>query len=497
MLLFAHAAGGVAKPRAVTLEASIDAMGHSTLAEIDLIERELIAGHLAAARSMLKGKQPAAGTRHTRGGTRRLNAAGLLALLEGRPGQALVVLREAVAQPFGDAHLAAHKNLYWAVYLDPSAANDNDQIDAAWSGVITAFERSQARPAVGLSIFDVGMQERICSHQMYDRNRNRGRPTDEARRWRDEYLELVKKSITDYLHRDLRAEFASSGEEATAVCDEDPERCESDWQIGQGAGRVDGPYAQKKLGGLVHIQLLMEDLLGLSPGGEGGVEGDVIEAGCFTGATAVFMRALLEQEPAPPPQPSSLPPSPPPRRLFVADSFEGIPQPRTARGLRIDGPDVAHGSAAWPERYSAGQAQVRSTFRRYGLLDERVVLVPGFFNVSLVRAPVAAATLALAHIDADAYESVLDALAALHPRLAPGGHMIIDDYHLPGVRQAVHEYRERHGVRAPIWPVPTDYVTTCARAAGGAHQNHPLTDFQVEPLTAVYWTTAKVRGLEV
>ena len=83
MLLFAHAAGGVAKPRAVTLEASIDAMGHSTLAEIDLIERELIAGHLAAARSMLKGKQQAAGTRHTRRGTRRLNAAGLLALLEG------------------------------------------------------------------------------------------------------------------------------------------------------------------------------------------------------------------------------------------------------------------------------------------------------------------------------------------------------------------------------------------------------------------------------
>ena len=492
-MLLVHALGSVARPKAVTLEASLDAMGQSTFAEIDLIERELTAGRLETARSMLT--QRAAGTRHTRRGTRRLNAAGLLALLEGRSDEALVVLREAVAQPFGDAHLAAHKNLYWAVYLNPSAANDNEQIDEAWSGVITAFERSQTRSVVGVSIFDVGMQERICSHPMYDRNRNpprHGGAADEARRWREEYLELLKKSITDYLHRDLRAEFASSGEEATAVCDEDPERCESDWQIGQGAGRVDGPYAQKKLGGLVHIQLLMEDLLGLSSGGAGSVEGDVIEAGCFTGATAVFMRALLEQEPPPPPQSSSLPPSPPPRRLFVADSFEGIPQPRTARGLRIDGPDVAHGSAAWPERYAAGQAQVRSTFRRYGLLDERVVLVPGFFNVSLVHAPVANAKLALVHIDADAYESVLDALDALHPRLAPGGHMIIDDYHLPGVRQAVHEYRERHSVRAPIWPVPTDYVTTCARVTGGGH--HPLTDFQVEPLTAVYWTNAKVRG---
>ena len=45
------------------------------------------------------------------------------------------------------------------------------------------------------------------------------------------------------------------------ACSEDPEGCESDWQIGQGAGRVDGPYAQKRLGGLVHIELLLQDVL--------------------------------------------------------------------------------------------------------------------------------------------------------------------------------------------------------------------------------------------
>mgnify|MGYP002820095081 CR=1 FL=1 len=69
------------------------------------------------------------------------------------------------------------------------------------------------------------------------------------------------------------------------ACSEDPEGCESDWQIGQGAGRVDGPYAQKRLGGLVHIELLLQDVL------DSEVEGDVIEAGCFMGGTAVFMRA--------------------------------------------------------------------------------------------------------------------------------------------------------------------------------------------------------------
>ena len=119
------------------------------------------------------------------------------------------------------------------------------------------------------------------------------------------------------------------------------------------------------------------------------------------------MRAVLEQK------------SGARRRLLLADSFEGIPTPRTSRGLRVDGPGVAHGSANWPERYAAGQAQVRSTFRRYGLWDERVVLIPGFFNVSLAGMPLG--RLALIHVDADAYESVLDALRPLYPRLAPGG----------------------------------------------------------------------------
>ena len=122
---------------------------------------------------------------------------------------------------------------------------------------------------------------------MYDRNRHAGMWEDvsDADHWRIRYLELVKKGVTDYLHRDLTEEFRGSSEPAATACSEDPEGCESDWQIGQGAGRVDGPYAQKRLGGLVHIELLLQDVL------DSEVEGDVIEAGCFMGGTAVFMRA--------------------------------------------------------------------------------------------------------------------------------------------------------------------------------------------------------------
>ena len=148
--------------------------------------------------------------------------------------------------------------------------------------------------------------------------------------------------------------------------------------------------------------------------------------------------------------------------------------PRSDEGKRIDT------SAAWPERYAAGQAQARSTLRRHGLLDERVVFVPGYFNESLRH--VDASSYALIHIDADAYDSVLDALDALYPKLALGGHVVIDDFHLPGVRAACRDFRRAHNVTEPILPVPSDHVTTCAT-------DWTVTEsLTVHPLTVGYWT---------
>jgi len=48
------------------------------------------------------------------------------------------------------------------------------------------------------------------------------------------------------------------------------------------------------------------------------------------------------------------------------------------------------------------------------------------------------------------YESTMDALRHLYPRLAPGGFCIIDDYCLVNCRKAVHDYREREGIAETI-----------------------------------------------
>jgi len=42
--------------------------------------------------------------------------------------------------------------------------------------------------------------------------------------------------------------------------------------------------------------------------------------------------------------------------------------------------------------------------------------------------------------------------------VSPGGFVIIDDYHLPMCREAVHDVRSAHAVTAPLVTVDQDAV---------------------------------------
>ena len=48
------------------------------------------------------------------------------------------------------------------------------------------------------------------------------------------------------------------------------------------------------------------------------------------------------------------------------------------------------------------------------------------------------------------YQSTMDGLVNLYPRLSAGGFLIVDDYHIPACRQAVEEYRQKHQIQEPI-----------------------------------------------
>ena len=92
---------------------------------------------------------------------------------------------------------------------------------------------------------------------------------------------------------------------------------------------------------------------------------------------------------------------------------------------------------------------MEQNFRAYGLLDDRVRFLKGWFKDTLRTAPIQ--QLAVCRLDGDMYESTMDAIQALYPKLSIGGFLIVDDYGaVEGCRRASHDYREAQGISEPI-----------------------------------------------
>ncbi len=175
------------------------------------------------------------------------------------------------------------------------------------------------------------------------------------------------------------------------------------------------------------------------------VPGDLIETGVWRGGATIFMRGYLAAHGIDH------------RRVWVADSFAGLPKPSERDGGLDLSPDV-HPILA------VSRADVEELFSRYELLDDRVRFLEGWFKDTLPAAPID--SLALMRLDGDLYESTRDALVNLYPRLSPGGFVIVDDYgDIASCRAAVDEFRAENRIFAPIqqidwtrvfWRKPTE-----------------------------------------
>ena len=84
---------------------------------------------------------------------------------------------------------------------------------------------------------------------------------------------------------------------------------------------------------------------------------------------------------------------------------------------------------------------MESNFRKYDLLDNQVKFLKGWFKDTLHQAPIN--RLSILRLDGDMYESTMDALTSLYPKLSPGGFVIVDDYYsVNGCKMAVGDYRK-------------------------------------------------------
>lgn len=165
------------------------------------------------------------------------------------------------------------------------------------------------------------------------------------------------------------------------------------------------------------------------------VPGDFAETGVWRGGATILMRGVLAAV------------GDTARSVWVADSFEGLPVPDAEQYPADEGLDWSH-----IEVLKVDADAVRANFARYGLLDDRVRFLEGWFCDTLPDAPIE--QLSVLRLDGDLYQSTMDALCALEPKVASGGFVIVDDYGgWPPCRAAVDDYRADRGIDAPINPV--------------------------------------------
>ena len=220
------------------------------------------------------------------------------------------------------------------------------------------------------------------------------------------YLDLMARCLTDWIYDGVDERARAEGR---------------DWPA-----RAHTMIGLKRL---ANVRMCVEAVL------DAGIPGDLIETGVWRGGATIFMRAILEACGVKD------------RVVWVCDSFTGLPPPDTEHYPHDEGITLHR----FPQ-LAVSLEQVQENFRRYGLLDEQVRFLKGWFRDTLPKAPVT--RLAVLRLDGDLYESTIQALDSLYNKLSVGGFVIVDDYgNVAACRQAVDDFRERRGITDPIQPI--------------------------------------------
>lgn len=185
---------------------------------------------------------------------------------------------------------------------------------------------------------------------------------------------------------------------------------------------------------LDNLHMLAEQVL------KNGIAGDFVETGVWRGGASIFLRGVLKAY------------ENHDKRVWLADSFAGLPEPNAQKYPLDSGWDMSK----W-EYLKVSLEQVQEHFRRYDLLDERVMFLKGWFKDTLPTAPIE--RIAILRLDGDLYESTMDSLTALYAKVSPGGFVVVADYLIiPPCRSAVDEFRASNRIVGELMPIDRDAV---------------------------------------
>jgi O-methyltransferase len=153
----------------------------------------------------------------------------------------------------------------------------------------------------------------------------------------------------------------------------------------------------------------------------GGTPGALVDAGTWKGGSAVLLSLGA-----------------PSREAWAFDSFEGMPEPQP-----VDGRE----GQEFRGKLKASPRDVGDAFRRFA--DPRCLrLVEGRFEDSFPRTRDEISAISVLHSDAGLYDAVMLTLETFYDRISPGGYAVVN--HWAGARQATSDFRQRHGISAPL-----------------------------------------------
>ena len=154
-----------------------------------------------------------------------------------------------------------------------------------------------------------------------------------------------------------------------------------------------------------------------------GCQGSVVEFGCYVGTTSLFIRRLLDAY-----QYAGV--------FHVYDSFAGLPE-KTTQDVSAAGEQFVAGELA------ATRKGFFQQFKKAGLRPP-VVHKAWFAELTPQDVP---EDIMFAFLDGDYYQSIMDSLRLVAPKLIPDAVLVVDDYAneaLPGAARAADAWLQMH-----------------------------------------------------
>jgi O-methyltransferase len=173
------------------------------------------------------------------------------------------------------------------------------------------------------------------------------------------------------------------------------------------------------------------------------VPGDFVELGVARGGCAALLGgAIFDGED----------PGAAGRRLWLFDSYEGLPDP-TSEDFREGASGTGDHVRPLPKGSCLGTLEdvQELLLDQEGFPAERIRFVKGWFQDTVPATRDQIDRIAVLRIDGDWYESTKVCLEGLYDKVSPGGAVIVDDYaSCYGCERAVHEFLDARGLRVDI-----------------------------------------------